>query len=249
MMGLHNVDSLTGTMEFVEDTQTTAGKEERMLTFRGREILESLDEIVDPRHTAVIVHDMQKDNTGVGGARDQVGQRIDVSRILPPLIRFLDDARRHGVRVMYTQYTNLPDFGSFTDVRIRSDYRKLTDPVQWGMVEDTPGWATVDELKPRPGEIIIRKFRVDAFIETPLELFLRLNRIRTIVHTGIATEVGILPTAWHALNVGFFPVVPEDCVGPMEPQYHEDAMRFLRRLAVPTRSSEVVEAWATAARR
>jgi nicotinamidase-related amidase len=228
-------------------------EEATVLTFQGREIPESLAEIVNPRHTVVIVHDMQKDNTAPGWAYDKVGRRIDVSKILPPLVRFLEDARRQGVRVMYTQYTNLPNFASYTDVRIRSDYGRLTDPQQRaaleGLVEDTPGWTTIDELKPQPGEVIIRKFRVDAFIGTPLELFLRLNRIRTLVHTGIATEVGILPTAWHALNVGFFPVVPEDCVGPMEPQYHEDAMRFLRRLAIPSRSLEIVEAWDTVARR
>ncbi len=224
-----------------------------MLTFQGREIPESLAEIVDPRRTVVIVHDMQKDNTAAGWAYDKVGRRIDVTTILPPLVRFLEDARRHAVRIMYTQYTNLPNFGSYTDVRIRSDFKRLSDPEQWkaleGLVEDTPGWATIDELKPQPGEIIIRKFRVDAFIGTPLELFLRLNNVRTLIHTGIATEVGILPTAWHALNVGFFPVVPDDCVGPMEPQYHEDAMRFLRRLAIPTRSSEIVGAWGSAPRR
>lgn len=223
-----------------------------MLTFQGREIPESLAEIVRPPHTVVIVHDMQKDNTGAGGVYDRAGRRIDVSRILPPLVRFLDEARRRGVRVMYTQYTNLPDFGSVTDVRIRSDYRRLVDPGEnWklnALVEDTPGWATIDELKPRPGEVIIRKFRVDAFIGTPLELLLRLHRVRTLIHTGIATEVGILPTAWHAVNVGFFPVVPEDCVGPMEPQYHDDAMRFLRRLAIPASSGEILEAWDTAHR-
>ena len=221
-----------------------------MLTFQGREIPESLAEIVHPRQTAVIVHDMQKDNTAAGGVYDRAGRRIDVTRILPPLVRFLDEARRRGVRVMYTQYTNLPNFGSVTDVRIRSDHKRLTDPAEnWklnALVEDTPGWATIDELKPQPGDVIIRKFRVDAFIGTPLEVVLRLHRVRTLIHTGIATEVGILPTAWHALNVGFFPVVPEDCVGPMEPQYHDDAMRFLRRLAIPTGSGEILEAWDTA---
>ncbi|MHB8732789.1 MAG: cysteine hydrolase family protein [bacterium] len=221
-----------------------------MLTFQGREIPESLAEIVHPRQTAVIVHDMQKDNTAAGGVYDRAGRRIDVTRILPPLVRFLDEARRRGVRVMYTQYTNLPNFGSVTDVRIRSDHNRLTDPAEsWklnALVEDTPGWATIDELKPQPGDVIIRKFRVDAFIGTPLEVVLRLHRVRTLIHTGIATEVGILPTAWHALNVGFFPVVPEDCVGPMEPQYHDDAMRFLRRLAIPTGSGEILEAWDTA---
>jgi nicotinamidase-related amidase len=218
-----------------------------VLTFQGREIPETLAEVVDPRHTTVIVHDMQKDNTGAGGVYDKAGRRIDVSNILPPLVRFLDRARHHGVRVMYTQYTNRPNFSSLTDARIRANYRVLTDADRrWtldSLVEDTPGWETIDELKPQAGEAIIRKFCVDAFIGTPLEMLLGLNRVRTIIHTGIATEVGILPTAWHALNIGLFAVVPEDCVGPMVKEHHEDAMRFLRRLAIATSSSAILEAW------
>jgi biuret amidohydrolase len=217
-----------------------------MLTYKGREIPETLAEIVKPSHTAVIVHDMQKDNIGEGGAYDKVGLRIDVSRILPPMVRFLDDARAHGAKVMYTQYTNLPDWGAFQDPWIR-DLLLHPDPAREQvfstLVGDTPGWPTVDALRPHQGEMVIRKYRVDAFIATPLEYLLRLNRVRTIIHTGIATEVGILPTAWHALNLGFFVVVPEDCVGPMEPEHHEGAMAFLRRLAIATTSEAIVEAW------
>ena len=221
-----------------------------MLTFQGREIPETLAETVDPRHTTVIVHDMQKDNTAAGGVYDKAGRRIDVGKILPPLVRFLEAARHYGVRVMYTQYTNRPNFGSLTDAHIRNNYRTLSDPDRsWtldSLVEDTPGWATIDELQPHAGEIIIRKFRVDAFLGTPLETLLRLNGIRTIIHTGIATEVGILPTAWHALNIGLFPVVPEDCVGPMVQEHHEDAMRFLRRLTIATSSADILEVWESA---
>jgi nicotinamidase-related amidase len=221
-----------------------------MLTYQGRQIPETLAEIVDPRHTAVIVHDTQNDNTGKGGNYEKAGHRIDISHFLTPLIHFLDRARSHQVRVMYTQYTHLPNFATYTDVQIRSQYKILTDPdKRWtrdDMIDGTWGWQTIDELKPHPEDIIIRKYRVDAFLSTPLEYLLRLNRIRTIIHTGIATEVGILPTAWHALNLGFFVVVPEDCVGAMEPQYHEEAMAFLRRLAIVTNSLKVVDAWKTA---
>ena len=218
-----------------------------MLTFKGREIPDTLAEIVAPHHTAVIVHDMQKDNTGAGGVYDRAGRRIDVTRILPPLVHFLGEARGAGVKVMYTQYTNRPNFGSLTDTRVRADYQVLTDASKrWtldSLVEDTPGWETIDELKPRAGEVIIRKFRVDAFMGTPLEMLLRLNHIRTIIHTGIATEVGILPTAWHAINLGLFVVVPEDLVGPMQKEYHDEAMAFLRRLTLVTRAEEIVKAW------
>jgi ureidoacrylate peracid hydrolase len=218
-----------------------------MLTWQGREIPETLAEIVDPRHTVVIMHDIQNDNTGPGGVFEKDGRRIDVTGLIAPIARFLDEARRRNVRVMYTQYTNLPNFGTFTDPRVRDLYPIVSDPVrregQLNSIQGTWGCQTIPELKPRPGEIIIDKFRVDAFIGTPLEYLLRLHRIRTIIHTGIATEVGILPTAWHAINLGFFVVVPEDCVGPMQKQYHEEAMAFLRRLTVATRSADIVEAW------
>lgn len=221
-----------------------------MLTYQGRQIPETLPEIVYPRHTAVIVHDTQNDNTGKGGNYDKAGRRIDISHFLDPLVRFLSEARRHQVKVMYTQYTHLPNFATYTDPQIRSQYAVLTDPdKRWtrdDMIDGTWGWQTIDELKPEPDDIIIRKYRVDAFLSTPLEYLLRLNRIRTIIHTGIATEVGILPTAWHALNLGFFVVVPQDCVGAMEPQYHEEAMAFLRRLAIASTSSQIVDAWKAA---
>ncbi|HWC01999.1 MAG TPA: isochorismatase family cysteine hydrolase [Methylomirabilota bacterium] len=223
-----------------------------MLTFQGREIPETLAEIVHPDHTVVMVHDMQNDNTGKGGKYERIGRRIDVTGIVPPTASFLARARGARARVMYTQYTNLPDFGSLPDTRIRDQFRLLQDPVQRdgldALVDGTWGWQTIDELKPQPGETIIRKFRVDAFIGTPFEYLLRINRIRTLVHTGIATEVGILPTAWHALNMGFFVVVPEDCVDAMQKQYHGEAMAFLRRLAIVTTSAEIVAAWKTVGR-
>jgi len=218
-----------------------------MLTWEGREIPQTLAEIVDPRHTTVIVHDMQNDNTGPGGVFEKDGRRIDVKALIPPIAHFIDEARRHGVRVMYTEYTNLPNFATFTDGRIRDLFPFVSDPVkrqgQVSSIQRTWGAETIPELGPRPGETVISKYRVDAFIGTPLEHVLRTARIRTIIHTGIATEVGILPTAWHAINLGFFVVVPEDCVGPMQKQYHEDAMKFLRRLGIPTTSADIVEAW------
>ena len=222
-----------------------------MLTLLGRQIPETLPEILHPDHTVVMVHDMQNDNTGKGGKYDTIGRRIDVTAIIPPIADFLGHARAAGCRVMYTQYTNLPGFASWPDPRLRDQHRTLQDPVQRealdALVDGTWGWQTIPELAPQPGETIIRKFRVDAFIGTPFEYLLRINRIRTIVHTGIATEVGILPTAWHALNMGFFVVVPEDCVGAMQKEYHGEAMAFLRRLAIVTKSPEVVAAWKAAA--
>jgi nicotinamidase-related amidase len=218
-----------------------------MLKWEGRDIPQTLAEIVDPSHTVVIMHDIQNDNTGPDGVFAKAGRRIDVTGIVGPIASFLGTARERNVRVMYTQYTNLPGFATFPDTRVRNEHAVLSDPGRrWALessLHGTWGCRTVPELEPRPGEVIIDKYRVDAFIGTPLEYLLRLHRIRTIVHTGIATEVGILPTAWHAINLGFFVVVPEDLVGPMQQEHHGEAMAFLRRLTLVTRAEEIVEVW------
>src|SRR5215831_8285725 len=86
-----------------------------MLQWEGRDIPGTLPEIVDPKHTVVIMHDIQNDNTGPGGVFEKDGRRIDVTHLIAPIARFLDEARSHHVRVMYTEYTNLPDFQTFTD--------------------------------------------------------------------------------------------------------------------------------------
>jgi nicotinamidase-related amidase len=218
-----------------------------MLSLEGRQIPDTLAEIVDPAHTVVIMHDIQNDNTGPDGIFAKSGRRIDVTKIVPQIARFLDQARAHHVRVMYTQYTNLPNMGTFTDPRLREMKAIVSDPARrWTLdssIKGTWGCETIPELRPREGEVVIDKYRVDAFIATNLEDLLRLYRIRTIIHTGIATEVGILPSAWHALNLGFFVVVPEDLVGPMQPEYHQEAMAFLKRLAIPSRAEGIVKAW------
>ena len=74
-----------------------------MLEWQGRQIPEALAEIVDPAHTVVIMHDIQNDNTGPNGVFARDNRRIDVTQILGPIAAFLDEARSHGVRVMYTQ--------------------------------------------------------------------------------------------------------------------------------------------------
>ena len=72
---------------------------------------------------------------------------------------------------------------------------------------------------------------------------LRIHGIKTIIPTGPATEVGILPTYWYAVLVRFFPVVPRDLVSARVAEYHEDAMKFLERLVWVVDSPEILEAW------
>lgn len=215
----------------------------------GREIPENLKDILQPEHTAVVVHDMQNDFIAAEGIYSKAGRAIDVSHILPQLVKFVEAARENGVRIMYTNYTNVPGAVLLDAPLIYTFLDAFKDPSTPNpfafTLDGTWGWQTIDELAPQEEDVLIRKYRVDSFVGSNFELALHSTGIKTIIHVGISVWMGILPTALHASNLGFFTVLPEDCAASGESkELHEDAMRILRRrVTIVTTSSEIVNIW------
>lgn len=54
-----------------------------MIEIEGKQVFTTLAELVDPRHTALVVVDMQRDFCIPGGAFDKLG--VDIS-MYPPMI-------------------------------------------------------------------------------------------------------------------------------------------------------------------
>ena len=84
-----------------------------------------------------------------------------------------------------------------------------------------PRICDVPELAPRPSEAIFDKLAMSAFEGTPLSMALRDCGVSAIAIVGIATEIGIEPTARHAADLGIIPVIIADACGAG----HEDAAR------------------------
>src|SRR5262249_21183490 len=80
-----------------------------MISFKGRQIQQTFEEIVDPRHTALIVHELLNDFCAKGGAFDKAGRIIDVSGILPGVRALIAEARRLKIKLVYVRYTNHAD--------------------------------------------------------------------------------------------------------------------------------------------
>jgi biuret amidohydrolase len=57
---------------------------------------------------------------------------------------------------------------------------------------------------------------MSAFVGTPLEIVLRDRGVTTLILVGAVLEIGIEPTARHAADLGFLPVVVEDACGVVE---------------------------------
>jgi nicotinamidase-related amidase len=217
-----------------------------MISFKGRQIPETLEEIVAPGHTALVVHELLNDFCAEGGLFDKMGRRIDASAILSPTLATIGAARAAGIRVMYVRYTRHADYSSHSDPVIRKAWPMISDPgnpLALSTIEGTWGWENLDDVKPEPGDLVIRKYRPDAFFGTHLDHLLRWNGIRTIVLVGIGSEVGLVPTVMHGFNLGYFCVAVEDAIRPTDPRRGEDALRFIADWGLVASHHEILDSW------
>src|SRR5581483_5515810 len=70
-----------------------------------------------------------------------------------------------------------------------------------------PQTQILPELAPNAKEAVLDKLTMSAFAGTPLELALRDSGVGALAIVGVAIEIGIEPTARHAADLGFIPVV------------------------------------------
>jgi len=173
----------------------------------GIGIARTLEDVCNPRHLALLVYDMQV------GIKSQIKEG-DV--IAARVRQALDAARAARVRVFFTRHMSLPKelMGAF-QYRMAMAWQGVDDPgkvVPW-FLRDTPGFALVPELQPLSSEAIFDKITMSAFEGTPLAIALRDCGITAVAICGIAMEVGIEPTARHAADLGFIPVIIADACG------------------------------------
>ncbi|MGQ0383376.1 MAG: isochorismatase family cysteine hydrolase [Gammaproteobacteria bacterium] len=217
------------------------------VVFEGREIPIGVDEILNPRHTALVVNDMLKDFIAPGGGYDKAGRRYDparMARIVPAIQKLLVTARAKNVRVVYVRSTRLPDGLSSSDPQVRDTWAaNAADPPRAGPLEGTWGWEIIDEVKPTPGDLLLPKYRPDAFFGTVLDPILKWNGIKTIVLVGIDGEAGCLATLMRANYLGYFRVAVSDGILTTEAARMESAAAFISNHAIMRTHEEVARIW------
>jgi nicotinamidase-related amidase len=209
------------------------------------EVLATLAEKVQPRHTALVLVDMCNDFLSPQGKTAVRGGRSleHAQRVIPVMRRLLDAARAAGVLVVHAQHTTLPDHrsdsGPWLDARSRATF-SVTDLC----VQGSWGQQIIDELAPIESDVVVRKYRYSAFAGTNLDLVLRSAGVRTVVCAGVSTNVCVEATAREAFSADYYVVLPEDACGSWSPALHEAALETARhRYAVVCASDELIDLW------
>jgi len=140
-----------------------------------------------------------------------------------PPRRAVAAARNAGIQVIYLKMGFRPDLSDVGPVDSpnwkKHQMMQVGEPVRAPdgtdsrvLVRDTWNTDIVDELKPRPDDIVIWKNRYSGFYQTGLDNILKTLNARYLVVTGCTTSVCVESTVRDAMFRDYSCLLLEDCM-------------------------------------
>ncbi|MEU8327698.1 cysteine hydrolase [Micromonospora sp. NPDC048839] len=174
--------------------------------------------------TALLVIDMQRDFLEPGGFGASLGNDVgQLRRTIPPLAALLADARTVGLTIVHTREGHLPDLSDCPPAKLSrgAPSMRIGDLGPKGriLVRGEYGHDIIDELAPLPDEPVIDKPGKGAFYATELDGLLAERGVRSLLVTGVTTEVCVHTTVREANDRGYECLVLADCVGSYFPEF------------------------------
>ena len=195
--------------------------------------LGGLKDKVRPGHTALVVIDVQNDFCAPGGMMDHegfdLGPAQDMAGRLPNL---LSAARAAGVLVIFVKnvYSSEHNF-YLSDAWLEQAARVREGSYTSRAVCKEGSWEGdfYGDVRPQPGDPIVRKHRFNAFTNSDLETILRAHGIRTMVFTGVATNVCVETTAREGFMRDYYVVFTSDGTATYSDEDHQATLRNIER--------------------
>jgi ureidoacrylate peracid hydrolase len=183
---------------------------------------------IDTNRTAVIVVDMQNSFASKGGMFDLVGQDISGAKnVIETNRKVIEAARAAKIKIIYLLMSYEPDLsnsGGPDSPNWQKEFGLVVmrqKPELKGKILIRGTWdeAVVDELKPKPGDIIVRKARYSGFVGTNLDQILKTYNIKYLIFMGIATNVCVESTLRDAFFREYWPIVVSDATNNAGPPF------------------------------
>ncbi|MDR7156751.1 ureidoacrylate peracid hydrolase [Sphingobium xenophagum] len=190
---------------------------------------------LDAATTAVIVVDMQNAYASEGGYVDEAG--FDIGRaagVIPKIAEVVDIARAAGIPVVFLQNgwdSNYVEAGTPLSPNWHKSNALKTmraRPELAGKFLARGGWdyELVDGLHVQEGDLRVHKPRYSAFFNSQLDSVLRARGVRTLIFTGIATNVCVESTLRDGFHLEYFGVMLEDAVHHLGPDFIREASLY-----------------------
>ena len=182
--------------------------------------------------TALLVIDMQRDFLMPGGFGESLGNDVSqLRRTIEPLGALMAAWRSAGLPVIHTREGHQPDLSDCPPAKLSrgAPSQRIGDPGAFGriLIRGEYGHDIIDELQPIEGEAVIDKPGKGAFYATELSGILEKYGIKSLVVTGVTTEVCVHTTVREANDRGYECLVPADCVGSYFPEFQQVGLKMI----------------------
>ncbi|GAA2447692.1 cysteine hydrolase [Actinomadura vinacea] len=203
-----------------------------------------LAELAGPRHTALLVMEMQRGVVGDLAKFPELVKSCTERGVTGNAARAAAAARAAGARVVQCTAAFRADrAGTHTD---NAPFIKglLRDPGH--MLEGTGAVEVVPELDD-PADLEARRYHgFSPFTGTSLDQTLRSMSVRTVVAVGVSLNLGIPGLCLEAVNLGYRVVVLTDAVAGMPAEYGDAVMaNTISLLAARVTTDDLIAAWRT----
>ncbi|MFZ3579003.1 cysteine hydrolase family protein [Virgibacillus sp. DJP39] len=168
-----------------------------------------MTELKGNKHALVVI-DMLNDFIGEKASlRCESGEKI-----VPEIRGAIDFCHENAIQVIHVQEAHRKNDADF---KVR--------PVH--AIKGTWGSQFVSELEPEEekGDYVVQKRRHSAFSFTDFDLFLREEKIDTVVLTGVWTNVCVRSTASDALYHGYNVIALSDATASKDDDMHRSGLR------------------------
>jgi ureidoacrylate peracid hydrolase len=199
--------------------------------------------LVNPKHTAILVIDIQNDYCSKNGKIATV-RKIDVSPvqdIVSPLVNLIKVARSKNVPIIFTRMIE--------DHRYMKENAKIKFQASLKPLDlcspDSKGFEYY-KVRPEKNDFEIIKKSYDAFSNPELSKILKKIKVKNLIITGAYTAVCVDATLRAAYTKGYNIIVPQDLVSmPKERLYMHNAALDVWNLifAHIVNSKEIVSVW------
>ena len=219
-----------------------------MRWINGVSVSTTIDELVDPPRTALLVIDMMNivvaeiASTEGGKQPASTASTESIEALVAPIRRLIDAARSRGLTIAYAEFIQRNRLGATLMDGPNMYCHKDADHVV-DLVEGSDPAKTIPELTPQEGDLVIRKSRGSAFYHTPLDDLLRARGVSNVILTGVLSSGCVLFTACDSMHHGYYPIIARQCVGTYDPVDHERAMGWMETKFPVFDLEEILDAW------
>ncbi|MFB6826911.1 cysteine hydrolase [Streptomyces virginiae] len=200
---------------------------------------------LDPATTALLTVECQNGVVGEESALPELAKEARDSGMLERVAALVDAARGAGVQVLHAVAERRPDgLGANTNARLFRAAERLP-------VRQLTGSRAVEVAAPivvAEQDLVVRRLHgLSPMAGTDLDALLRNLGIRTLVVTGVSSNIAVPNTVFDAVNLGYQVVVPADAIAGVPASCTAEVIRnSLALVASVTTTEELLVRWAPA---